>query len=74
MATYVPAITIPAKVFNTPAASILLPITLGSAVGWSVRREYPRPSLSISRLAFQPALIQFPRLGSNRHSRHLPRP
>ncbi|KKY14100.1 putative translocator protein [Phaeomoniella chlamydospora] len=34
---YVPAITIPSQIFDTPAASILLPITLGAAVGYSTR-------------------------------------
>ncbi|KAK2594159.1 hypothetical protein QQS21_008158 [Conoideocrella luteorostrata] len=37
MTTYIPSITIPAAVFEHPAASILLPITLGTAVGFATR-------------------------------------
>jgi benzodiazapine receptor len=33
-----PSITIPQAVFLQPAASIVLPIALGSAVGYSTRR------------------------------------
>ena len=38
MTTYMPSITIPQAVFLQPAASIALPIALGSAVGYSTRR------------------------------------
>ncbi|RDL38582.1 putative Translocator protein like protein [Venustampulla echinocandica] len=37
MTTFIPSITIPAAVFANPAASILLPVALGTAVGFSVR-------------------------------------
>lgn len=40
MTTYIPALTIPHGVFANPAASILLPIGLGTAVGYSTRRKY----------------------------------
>lgn len=40
MATYIPSITLPAQVFATPAISILLPVALGSGVGFTVRRTY----------------------------------
>jgi benzodiazapine receptor len=44
MTTYIPSITLPAAVFSNPAASILLPIALGSAVGFSVQRMHlPSP-------------------------------
>jgi hypothetical protein len=43
MTTYIPSITLPAMVFQNPAASILLPIALGTAVGFSVQREPPLP-------------------------------
>lgn len=33
MTTYVPALTLPDKIFASPAASILTPIVLGSGVG-----------------------------------------
>jgi hypothetical protein len=39
MTTFIPSLTIPAAVFANPAASILLPIALGSAVGWTVSRK-----------------------------------
>jgi len=35
MTSYIPSLTIPSTVFANPAASILLPIALGSAVGFS---------------------------------------
>lgn len=41
MTTYIPALTIPYPVFANPAVSILLPVTLGTAVGYSTRREFP---------------------------------
>lgn len=41
MTTYIPSITLPALVFQNPAASILLPIALGTAVGFSVQRKLP---------------------------------
>ncbi|KND89519.1 Translocator protein [Tolypocladium ophioglossoides CBS 100239] len=37
MTTYIPSITIPANVLQHPAASILLPIALGTAVGYGTR-------------------------------------
>jgi translocator protein len=39
MTTYIPSITLPAAIFANPAASILLPIALGTAVGFSVQRK-----------------------------------
>lgn len=39
MTTYMPSITIPSAVLQHPAASILLPIALGTAVGFATRRE-----------------------------------
>ena len=44
MTTYIPSITLPAMVFQNPAASILLPIALGTAVGFSVQRKAHSPS------------------------------
>lgn len=38
MTTYIPSLTLPEAVFNSPAASILLPITVGTAIGFSTRR------------------------------------
>lgn len=39
MTTFIPSITLPYVVFANPAASVLLPIALGTAVGYSSRRE-----------------------------------
>lgn len=39
MTTYIPSLTLPESIFNNPAASILLPITLGSAVGYLTRPQ-----------------------------------
>lgn len=38
MTSYIPSITLPGQVFATPAVSILLPVALGTAVGFSIRR------------------------------------
>jgi hypothetical protein len=53
MTTFIPSLTLPPAVFAHPAASILLPIGLGTAVGFSVQRTYrsfscyfPRTSVS----------------------------
>lgn len=40
MTTFIPSLTLPAAVFASPAASILLPIALGTAVGFSVSRTH----------------------------------
>lgn len=45
MTTFIPSITIPYAVFASSAASTLLPIVLGSGVGWSTRRQYLLSSL-----------------------------
>ncbi|KAG6010151.1 hypothetical protein E4U54_008423 [Claviceps lovelessii] len=37
MTTYIPSLTIPAAIFEHPAASVLLPVALGTAVGYSTR-------------------------------------
>lgn len=38
MTTYIPYLTIPREVFENAAASVLLPIALGTGVGFSTRR------------------------------------
>ena len=40
MTTYIPALTLPEAVFNSLPASVLLPIALGSAVGYATRRTF----------------------------------
>lgn len=49
---HIPSITLPAFVFTNPAASILLPITLGSAVGYSTQRLFPLPTNSTTQTNF----------------------
>jgi benzodiazapine receptor len=39
MTTYIPQLTLPQAVFDSPAISILLPIALGTGVGFLVRRS-----------------------------------
>ena len=39
MTTYIPSITIPSAVFLNPAASILLPVALGTAVGYGTNKR-----------------------------------
>jgi hypothetical protein len=41
MTTFIPSLTLPAAVFASPAYSILLPIALGTAVGFTVQRTSP---------------------------------
>lgn len=43
MTTFIPSLTLPAALFANPAASILFPIALGTAVGFSVRRKLALP-------------------------------
>lgn len=53
MTTYMPSITIPQAVFLHPAASIALPIALGTAVGYSTRRESkPKPHEPYSQKSY----------------------
>ena len=40
MTSYIPSITLPGQIFATPAASILLPVALGTAVGFSIARRH----------------------------------
>lgn len=50
MTTYIPALTLPERLFASPAASILTPIVLGSGVGIGVSsrlnaESWVRPTL-----------------------------
>ena len=38
MTAYIPSLTLPAAIFAQPAASILLPVALGTGIGFSVSR------------------------------------
>ncbi|KAK7951978.1 uncharacterized protein PG986_007706 [Apiospora aurea] len=53
MTTYIPQITIPHQVFANAAASVLLPIALGTGVGFSTR---PSKTQDTYRLMKQPPL------------------
>lgn len=39
MTTYIPSITLPAFAFAQPAVAVLLPIALGTGIGYSISRE-----------------------------------
>ncbi|KAI1846752.1 hypothetical protein JX265_008944 [Neoarthrinium moseri] len=53
MTTYIPYLTIPHEVFSNAAASVLLPIALGTGVGFSTR---PSQTQNTYRLMKQPPL------------------
>jgi benzodiazapine receptor len=38
MTTYIPSLTLPAALFNSPAVAILSPIAAGTAIGFSMQR------------------------------------
>jgi len=55
MTTYIPSITLPAMVFSNPAASILLPIALGTAVGFSVQpKETQKTYMALKQPPYRP--------------------
>jgi benzodiazapine receptor len=55
MTTYIPALTLPHSVFANPAASIFLPIALGTAVGYSSRPEETKKTyLAIKQPPYRP--------------------
>ncbi len=55
MTTYIPYLTLPAVIFETPAASILLPIAAGTAVGFSTRpKETQETYLALRQPPFRP--------------------
>lgn len=39
MTTYIPQLTLPQTIFNNPALSILLPVALGTGIGYLTRRN-----------------------------------
>ncbi|KAK3329028.1 TspO/MBR family-domain-containing protein [Apodospora peruviana] len=53
MTTYIPQLTLPEAVFNSLPASILLPIALGTAVGYGTRHT-PRQYLSLKQPPLRP--------------------
>merc|ERR1711939_165060 len=84
MTTFIPSLTLPAALFANPAASILFPIALGTAVGFSVRpKETQKTYMALKQPPYRPppcfrssmdrplrpnGLLRLPRL----HHRHAP--
>merc|ERR1712169_25920 len=64
MTTFIPSLTLPAALFANPAASILFPIALGTAVGFSVRPKETQKTY----MALKQPPYRLPRL----HHRHAP--
>ncbi|KAK4193353.1 putative translocator protein [Podospora australis] len=55
MTTYLPQLTLPESVFGSLPASVLLPIALGTAVGYSTRpKDVPRQYLSLKNPPLRP--------------------
>ncbi|KAG5932042.1 hypothetical protein E4U53_001512 [Claviceps sorghi] len=55
MTTYMPSLTLPSAVFEHPAASILLPVALGTAIGYSTRpKETKRLYASLRQPPLRP--------------------
>jgi len=55
MTTYVPSLTIPGIVFEKPALAILLPVILGTGVGFSVQpRQTQKTYLALRQPPFRP--------------------
>lgn len=50
MTSYIPSITIPGIIFEKPALSILLPVVLGTSVGFSVQGECTNENLFLAAL------------------------
>lgn len=55
MTTYIPSLTLPRVVFETPAIAVLLPIAAGTAVGFSMRpKETQETYLALRQPPFRP--------------------
>ncbi|KAK0103294.1 hypothetical protein ONS95_005325 [Cadophora gregata] len=55
MTTFIPSLTLPAALFANPAASIIFPIALGTAVGYSVRpKETQKTYLALKQPPYRP--------------------
>ncbi|KAI9872745.1 MAG: hypothetical protein M1830_001235, partial [Pleopsidium flavum] len=55
MTSYIPSITLPGQIFAQPAASILLPVALGTAVGFSIRpTDTQRTYLALKQPPYRP--------------------
>jgi len=55
MTSYIPSLTLPSAVFANPAVSILLPIALGTAVGFSMSPKHTQKTyLALEQPPFRP--------------------
>ncbi|KAK4981875.1 hypothetical protein LTR66_009636 [Elasticomyces elasticus] len=55
MTTYIPSVTLPGFLFEQPAAAILLPVALGTGVGFSVRpSETQKTYLALKQPPYRP--------------------
>jgi len=55
MTTYIPSLTLPAALFNSPAVAILTPVALGTAVGFSTRpKETQKTYLALKQPPLRP--------------------
>ena len=55
MTSYIPSLTLPGSVFAQPAASILLPVALGTGIGFAVRpKETQRTYLALKQPRYRP--------------------
>jgi translocator protein len=52
--SYIPSLTLPAAIFNTPAVSILLPVSLGLAVGFYGRNTTQKTYMDLKQPPFRP--------------------
>lgn len=61
MTTYIPSLTLPESVLDNMAASVLLPVALGTAVGFSTRpATNRRESVTLKQPPFRPPASVFP--------------
>ncbi|PKS06658.1 hypothetical protein jhhlp_007408 [Lomentospora prolificans] len=61
MTTFIPSITIPYVVFENPATSILLPVALGTAVGFGTRPSEPEKTYeALKQPPYRPPSEVFP--------------
>jgi len=55
MTTYIPSLTLPAQIFEQPAASILLPVALGTGIGFAVRpKETQATYMTLKQPPYRP--------------------
>ncbi|KAH8593645.1 putative translocator protein like protein [Bisporella sp. PMI_857] len=55
MTTFIPSLTLPATIFANPAASILFPIALGTAVGFAVKpKQTQKTYLALKQPPYRP--------------------